>query len=125
MTLGDFLRVAAEDRSPWNCSTMAADWCIALGHPDFAAAWRGVTAPADCEAAPADVGGLVILWDRDIGEALPEAVAPFEAGDIGVIAAHGFEAGAIFTGAKWAVKTPRGLSLATLPDHCIAKAWRP
>lgn len=125
MTLGEFLQAAVDDRSPWNCSTMPADWCVTLGHPDFAARWRNTFDPSACEAAPAEAGGLAALWDRDIGEGLPIAEVPFQAGDIGVIHEMGLEAGAIFTGDKWAVKTPRGLHFARLPDRSIAKAWRP
>jgi len=125
MMLGEFLREAGRDAAPWNCSTMPADWCILLGHLDFAAEWRGTTRPEECEAAPARAGGLAILWDRAIRDAMPEAVAPFAIGDVGVIAVHGLEVGAIFTGDKWAARTGTGVSFVRLPDSAIAAAWRP
>lgn len=124
MTLGEFLREAAAP-GPWNCSTMPADWCVALGHPDFAAAWRDTTDEVECETAAVDAGGLAILWGRGIGEALPMVEPPFQAGDIGVICTCGLEAGAIYTGERWAVRTPKGVSCAALPDDVIVVAWRP
>lgn len=123
--LGEFLRKAALDRSSWNCSTMPADWCISLGFPDFAAAWRNIVEPDECEAAPCEAGGLAVLWDRGIADGLPCASAPFMPGDIGVISLYGFEAGGIYTGDKWAVRKQRGLAFAQLPERAIIAAWRP
>jgi hypothetical protein len=124
MTLGEFFQSQMGAAGKWNCSTMPADWCIALGHPDFAADWRDVTDSDDCEAAPRDAGGLVALWDQGIGDALPAVDDP-QAGDIAVIAALGLETGAIFTGDKWAIRRPRGLYFAPA-DHVVpVKVWRP
>lgn len=124
MPLGEFLLQAARDAGPWNCSTMPADWCVSLGHPDFAAAWRNVTAHADCERVQADAGGLLRLWNEGIANRLP-VVADLRAGDIAVLAAHGMEAGGICTGDKWALRSPRGLTLTRWPAGGIIKAWRP
>lgn len=121
MNLGEFLRGVGP--GPWNCSTIAADWCLAQGHPDFAADWRGITDPDECDEITAH--GLVPLWDRGIGDALPVVEAPFEPGDIGVIRAHGLEAGAIFTGERWALRSPRGFAAIRLGDEHVLKAWRP
>lgn len=125
MKLGDFLVAAAADRGPWNCSTMAADWCVALGYPDFAAEWRGIVDIAECEAVAADAGGLVNLWERGIGGGLPAASEPYQAGDIAVVAAHGLEAGAIFTGERWVFRLPRGIASLPVERAAIVKAWRP
>lgn len=102
---------------------MPADWCVALGHPDFAARWRDLTDPAECDAI-AD-GNLLRLWEEGIGNALPLALAPYLAGDIAVIGRAGMQAGAIFTGERWAVQTERGFTALPLPDTAIVKAWRP
>lgn len=119
--LGDFLKGVG--RGDWNCSTLPADWCLALGHPDFASDWRGITDPDECEAI--SVRGLVALWERGIGDALPVAVSPYRPGDIAVIRAHGLEAGAIFTGERWALRSARGFTALPLDDEHIVKAWRP
>jgi len=118
--LGDFLRDHAASAAPWNGSTLAADWCIALGHPDFAAAWRDITDPAECEATAQD--GLSALWVIGIGDALP-AVTDLEPGDIGVVSLGPLEAGAIWTGTRWAIRTPRGMHFSS--DLTVIKAWRP
>jgi len=129
VSLGEFLKEAASDRAPWNCSTLPADWCLALGHPDFAAEWREITDDAECEKITAESGGLIVLWERGIGDALP-AVSPttadaLKAGDIAVIAICGNEAGAIWTDQRWAIKAARGLHFLPPENLHIAKVWRP
>lgn len=125
MALADFLKANMGGTEAWNCSTLAADWCVWLGYPDFAAEWRGIVDPAECEAAPREAGGLVVLWTRGIGDALPMAAEPYEPGDIAVLAALGTEAGGIWTGDHWAVKRERGLSFIDPALLVVRKAWRP
>lgn len=130
--LGEFLKGAACDRGPWNCSTLAADWCVSLGHPDFADAWRGVTDPVECDQVAAE--GLAALWDHGIGDALPVAADAVEGcslfawaqpGDIAVISLAGVEAGAIWTGQRLAIKAARGLHFVEPEAARVLKAWRP
>jgi len=118
MTLGDFLKEAGSDRSPWNCSTLAADWCMSQGYPDFASRWREVVGN-ECEAVD-----LLPLWESDIGDGLPLCDGS-QAGDIAVIRVIGFTIGAIFTGNKWAIKTPKGLFFIPTDHAILLKAWRP
>lgn len=118
-----FLQRALADASPWNCSTMASDWCVANGHPDFAVAWRETVEIGACDAAAADGGGLLALWDRDIGEGLSATAQP-ERGDIGVIEAIGQQVGAICTGDRWAVKGARTLHMLPVDQVRLIKAWR-
>lgn len=123
MTLGDFLKAQLANSEPWHCSTMAADWAVARGHPDFAAAWRDVFEPSLCDATAEAGGGLLALWDQGIGDGLP-VVQRLEAGDIAVITAMGIEAGAIWTGERWAMRSGRGVTF--LRDGLrVLKAWRP
>lgn len=124
MLLADFLMQAARDPRPWNCSTTPADWCMTFGHPDFAAAWRDVTEHEACERVQTEAGTLVRLWESGIGDGLA-VVSSFEAGDIAVLSAMGLEAGGIFTGDKWAFRSPRGISLIRWPESGVLKAWRP
>ena len=123
--LGGFLKGQLANGSPWNCSTLAADWCVSLGHPDFAAAWRDVTDPDECVSMPINSGGLVVLWKEGIGAALPIVEDPLQPGDIAVVAAHGLEAGAIWTGERWAMKAARGLHFIAADAVEVLKAWRP
>ncbi|MBT2133948.1 hypothetical protein KK137_06340 [Croceibacterium sp. LX-88] len=84
VSLGAFLQAAAKDRGPWNCSTLAADWCVALGHPDFAAKWRHIVGEVECEEAASD--GLIELWREGIGETLPQVpIDGLEVGDIAIL----------------------------------------
>lgn len=123
MTLGQFLQAQLGATGPWNCSTMPADWCVKQGHPDYAAKWRGVVEPEECERIAC--GDLLSLWDEGIGDALPVAAAPFEAGDIAVVRRMGLQAGAIYTGQRWALQTSHGLTFAPFGERSILKAWRP
>lgn len=123
MNLADFLHDAPRDTAPWNCSTFPADWCVALGHPDFAAAWRHIIEMEECEQAA--TGGLLRLWERGIGDGLPVASVPYRAGDIAVVSRLGLEAGAIFEGSMWALRRDGGVAFVALPDSAIQKAWRP
>lgn len=125
MTLSDFLASNLGPAGAWNCSTLAADWCLALGHPDFAAEWRDVVDPDECEAVPREAGGLVVLWDRGIGDALPVATEPYQPGDIAVLAALGLEVGGIWTGDHWGVRRERGLYFGAPELFTVRKAWRP
>lgn len=130
MSLGEFLKAAGSTSGAWNCSTLPADWCIALGYPDFAAEWRGVVDEPECEATAQEAGGLVALWRRGIGEHLPalegaRSAFGLEAGDVAVVRAFGFEAGAIWTGRRFAIKAARGLHFAEPEGLEILAAWRP
>lgn len=122
MRIGDFLKAAAGDPRPWNCSTLPADWCVARGHADFAAKWRDVVDADECDAASG--GNLLALWEAEIGEAMPVAIT-FSAGDVGIVRRVGMEAGAIFTGERWALRSDRGIACLTLPTAAVLKAWRP
>lgn len=102
---------------------MPSDWCVTNGHPDFAASWRGVVQPSACDAAAAEGGGLLALWDRDIGCGLPATNQP-ASGDIAVIDAMGMQVGAIFTGDRWAVKGQRTLHFLAADQVKVVKAWR-
>lgn len=124
MTLGDFLKAQLSNSAPWNCSTMPADWCVALGHPDFAAEWRDIVEPGACETAPAEAGGLVALWDRGIGNALP-SVSTLLPGDIAVVSIGDDEKGAIFTGERWAIRAQRRVHFIALQSAKPVKVWRP
>jgi hypothetical protein len=96
-----------------------------VGWPDFAAAWRGITDPAECEAVPSAAGGLVNLWDQGIGTSLPLAVEPYLPGDIAVVEAHGMQAGAVFSGERWGLRRARGMFMASPDMVRVLKAWRP
>jgi hypothetical protein len=125
MILGEFLKARLGDAGAWNCSTDEADWCMTKGYPDFAAPWRDIVDPDECERVVIEAGGLAVLWDRGIGDALPDASAPYQPGDIGVVTAHGLEAGAIFTGERWAIRRQRGHLYAHPSLVAVVAAWRP
>lgn len=122
--LGDFLREQCGNPDPWNCSTMPADWCIALGHPDFAAKWRDTIEPSACSAAQQGDGGLEALWVAGIDGSIPE-VEELQAGDIAVVALDDEQAGAIFTGERWAIRGQRTVHFLPMDALTCIRAWRP
>jgi len=124
MTLGEFLKAKLADRGPWNCSTLPADWCIALGYRDFAAPWRRVVDPLECERATQEAG-LAQLWGDSIGRDLPLVDGELQAGDVGIVQYLAFEAGAIWTGARWALRAKAGLHFANIDRVALVAAWRP
>lgn len=122
MTLGEFLKHQL-GASGGNCSMLAADWCIELGHPDYATEWRNLTDDAEIERTCID--GLLPLWERGIGDALPPVVGELRTGDIGVVVILGSETGGVFTGERWAFHGRRGLIFAQVARCAVLKAWRP
>ncbi|WP_375248315.1 hypothetical protein [Sphingomonas sp.] len=123
--LAEFLQRECANAAPWNCSTMPADWCIALGHRDFAAAWRDTIEPDDCMKAQDGPGGLLRLWDEGIGNALPSIDLFLERGDILVFEMGPLIAGGIWTGERIAVRATRGVHFLAEDWVTIQKAWRP
>jgi hypothetical protein len=126
MDLGAYL--AAARKKPWawrehDCSA-------------FVAAWAGAELPtysneAEAERIVRDAGGLVPLWDAALeGLAETVALADLEPGDIGVIEllapdAKLAQAGAIWTGQRWAfVPAAGGIAAVNATAPCL-KAWRP
>lgn len=124
--LGQWLRTNADrsrDAGVWDCSTFPAAWVMANGLPDPMAQWRGTYATdEDAMRLVEQEGGLCALFARAMASvgARPNDGAP-SAGDIGVASVFGLEAGAIFTGKRWAFVMDRGMAFVTMaPEHIVA-----
>jgi hypothetical protein len=119
--LGEFLRAV------WDCCAFPAEWAVACGHPDPMADWRGAyTTDAGGLDIAERAGGLVPLFERGFGGAgLHDVTGDPREGDIGVVDILGAEAGAVFTGRRWAVVAERGLAFASLDAECVKRVWRP
>lgn len=127
--LGEFLRAsAARRREPgvWDCCTFPAAWAIANGYPDPMADWRGqYETEAQALDLIADGGGLADLFARGLDAAgLPRAAGEFVPGDIGVVQLLGEQAGAVYTGKRWALVADRGMAFASIGAEFIVRAWR-
>jgi hypothetical protein len=123
--VGEFLQRQLARHDPWNCSTLVADWLIECGYPDYAERYRDLTDPAECEAIAAAHGGLGTLWESLFQGVVPWAEAPWQAGDVGVVTLGGFEAGAVFSGERWALRQSHGLVFAGCDQVAVARGWRP
>lgn len=109
MSLGEYLKAAAA--KPWkagehDCSAWPGKWA-GLPLPEYDTDEQG-------QALVDEAGGLVPLWERLIGGALPRIEEP-EAGSIGIIRILGTdgkwaEAGAIYSGERWCFLTPHGFA---------------
>jgi len=127
--LGEYLRAAARRRrvaGVWDCAAFPADWVIANGYCDPLAAWRG---RYDTEAGGldliADAGGLVPMFAAGLALAgVPPASGALQPGDVGVVQLGAEQAGAVFTGKRWALVADSGMAFASIEREHIAAAWR-
>lgn len=127
--LGLFLEEAgSRKREPgiWDCCTMPAEWTMACGHPDPMAEWRGMYATEhEGERLMAEAGGLHQLYLRgfaSIGLGLCREL--WAEGDVGIVRVLGHEAGAVFTGKRWALVADRGLAFVSLDPADVTHVWR-
>ncbi|WP_375194641.1 hypothetical protein [Sphingobium sp.] len=126
--LGTFLREMGNRRrvpGKWDCCAMPAEWAILNGWPDPMAHWRGAY---DTEEGAArfieDAGSLTQLFRCGMENAgIPERRGDVRIGDIGVLRVGGMEAGAIFTGKRWAMVADRGLAVASVEIEAVSAAW--
>lgn len=127
--LGEFLQRNLERRraaGEWDCCCLPAEWSLALGTADPMAAWRGRYA-TDVEAE--DIlhreGGLAGIFGAGLESVgwQPVTDAP-QLGDVGVVALLDDEAGAIYTGRRWAFVATRGLGFVSLESDAISHLWR-
>lgn len=130
MLLGDHLKLAAETPWEWgvsDCSTFPADWILDQTGRDPMAEWRGLYG---CEFEVyrliAEAGGLVNLFSRGIDPIWPRAKEVSE-GAVGVVSLNGedgvrIDLGAIHTGKRWAIRSPRGLAMITEP-LAVRRIW--
>lgn len=126
--LGKYLRDQGGKRrqaGAFDCVTIVADWLMANGLPDPMAHRRGAyDSEEQAQHLIAEAGGLVALFDQFLGAVgVTGRDGEPEAGDVGVVAIRGEEAGAIFTGQRWALVGERGLIFVTLLADCIAGKW--
>lgn len=125
MEVMDFLEAQLVRADPWNCSTLVADWLIQCGYPDYADGFRDITDPEECRIVAEARGGLGELWEGLFAGAVPWADAPWRPGDIAVVAIGPHEAGAIFTGERWALRQDHGLSFGSPEFLVVTRGWRP
>lgn len=128
--LGEWLAAqGGRRREPgvWDCCAMPAEWAIECGRPDPMALWRGTYATdEEAEERIAEAGGLAALFAIGMDDAGIREVADPEMGDIGVISLGAHEAGALFTGRRWAfVPLGRGLTFSSLDLSSVLRVWRP
>lgn len=128
--LGEYLRAGgARDRVPgvWDCCTLPCDWLVACGTPDPMAEYRGAYATeAEAQEIIARAGSLVALFDRGMRSAGVSRVRgwKYQPGDVAVVELLGEQAGAIYTGERWALVADRGLAFVAFTRKHIKRAWR-
>lgn len=96
---------------PWvwgvsDCTIWVADWCVLHFRQDPAAIFRG---------RYADEAGAEVLIAAGLARTIAPWMPPLRVtdaprrGDVGIIDIRGREVAAIWTGRRWAFRTPRGL----------------
>ncbi|BEV00066.1 DUF6950 family protein [Novosphingobium olei] len=119
--LGEFLQEVAHRRREigvWDCCTFPAAWLMWRGLPDPMADFRG-TYDGNDEATD-----LVEAFEIAASSVGLVGVNDPREGDIGVVSVLGHQAGAIFTGKRWALVADRGLAFASVERECVWKVWR-
>lgn len=106
----------------WDCATMPGDWVIAAGYTDPIAKWRGWDTEEGAQAIIEEAGGLVPLFDEGLfSVGIGRRYGHAEVGDIAVLRIEGHEAGAIWTGQRFAIVAKRGIAYCSIdPDFVIA-----
>lgn len=130
MMLGPYLEEllgARRQAGIHDCCTLPANWAIACGRPDPMQRWRGTyLTDEEAERMIGDAGDLAMLFDVGMDDAGIREVSDPECGDIGVVELLGHQAGAIFTGRRWAfVPATRGLGFVSLDPGAVLRLWRP
>lgn len=117
LTFAAFAALTAARPWQWgvqDCTTWAADWCVARWGIDPALPFRErYTTEAEAEALIAGAGGLVELV-RPQMRFLAEKIAADD-GDVGVIAVLDRPTAAIRAGDKWAFRTQAGIGFVAAP----------
>lgn len=126
--LGDFLQrnlARRRQAGAWDCCCLPAEWSLALGTADPMAAWRGrYASEAEAEDILQREGGLAGIFGAGLESVGWQPVTEPQAGDVGVVALLDDEAGAIYTGRRWAFVATRGLGFASLERDAISHIWR-
>lgn len=130
MDLGAFL--VAEAARPWewgkaDCSTTPADWVLAATGRDPMKKWRGYTCEADVELLIAEAGSLHALWADGLSGIWRPAHEPV-IGAVGLVSLPGehgdpIEVGAIFSGKRWSLRTPRGMAGCSVDPCNVVAIW--
>jgi len=104
---------------------MPAQWAIDNGLSDPMANWRGAYDTEESALALIEeAGGLAQLFRIGMESAgIPERHGGLQIGDIGVLLVGDQEAGAIFTGKRWALVAARGLAVASVEIEAVSAAW--
>ncbi|GLT02720.1 hypothetical protein GCM10007897_41420 [Sphingobium jiangsuense] len=110
----------------WDCCAMPAAWAMECGWPDPMKYWRGAYSTEEMGLAfIKDAGGLVALFDCGMASAgIPRVDGEPMEGDIGVLSVGEHQAGAVFTGKRWAMVADRGLAVASIDPACVLALWR-
>lgn len=108
-----------------DCCTFPANWAVFLGYQDPMKAWR-FSYSTENEAMDIihEAGGLVKLFSDGMKSAniSPRYGEPLY-GDIGVIKIGEHEAGAIFSGQRWAIVAERGIAFVSIDPDYISAIW--
>src|SRR5690606_7770473 len=110
----------------WDCCALPAAWSLHLGTADPMAGYRGAySSEAEAEDIIARAGGLVPLFTAGLESVGWQRVGAPAMGDIGIIGLLGEEAGAVYTGGRWAFVAERGLGFVTLEGkRAVSRVWR-
>lgn len=105
---------------------MPAAWVIRNGFADPMALWRGRYTTEDGGRELIDAaGGLQFMFERGLRDAgVPAIGGDPQAGDVAVLELLGEQAGAVYTGERWALVADRGLAFVGVRPEVVVQIWR-
>jgi len=108
----------------WDCCAMPAQWCMDNGYPDPMAYWRGLYATEDeGDEWIAKAGGLTELFVKGMASVGISTTAIASPGVIGTLKVGDDEAGAIYTGKRWALVANRGIAFVSFTSDDVVQMW--
>lgn len=124
MNLGEYIKSKTSAKFIWgenDCCTFCADWLVLNNRPDPMADLRGeYTSEADAELIIAELGDLLTLWTRILGE--PDDT--LSDGSVAIVNFNGEQLGGIVSGDRLILLLNKGICAIRLDALTILGSWR-
>lgn len=125
MMLGEFLRSAASMRFSWEqfgCAAMPAKWVGFITGKDPFAGMPECHTEADVNEAVAENGGMLALWDRQLGGIARRTIP--EVGAVGLAQLpDGMEMAGIVSDTRWIFLTEQGIRAMPIAPARVIATW--
>lgn len=125
MTLGDYIKGAAQRRFEWgkfDCATFCAGWIEAQTGAALIADFPPYASEAEAENLICEAGGLIELWETRL-QGVARRCLP-RAGSVGVVELGEYlTIGGICSSERWVFLTSQGIRAVRVPPERVIAAW--